>query len=702
MSSPTDLAYNGRNIAFDPSVADVFAADEGSPAVSTSRALNLQPLTITWRNLTFDVPNKLAAARATKLAKNKSKQAAKSGDISSGSSSDVVDARVEEAPFVPMNLLPGADPSAPPADVSRVLHGISGSVKPGQMLAILGASGSGKSTTLNLLAGRIKTSKDCKSGGQILVNGKKRDFKEFKKQAAFVEQDDCMFVEETVRENITYSARLRLPSSFSAERKRLRVDSIIAELGLSVCADTPISRISGGQRKRVSIGTELVTDPSLCILDEPTSGLDAFSSLTVMNSLRHLASNGRTVISTIHQPRSSIFALFDLLCVLSEGRTVYFGPASDAAAYFANIGFRSPPQFNVADYVIDASSIDYRSRKLEAATKKRVLYMAAEHEARHGISGFDGSDLDAVESGAVFGEDKSSVTAPADGHTTKQHEVQYKEKFQNNFIAEWLILTQRAFKKFSREKQQNYTRLTQTIIFAILLGLIWLNVGREDTAAAYRSITGVIFFVVVNQGFDAAFSVIFGFPLEKAVLTRERATGAYRTTTYFAAGLMVSFVRTFILNGIFLSIVYWMVGLRASASAFFFTFLCVFVSSQTGESIAQTVSVFAGDPQISAAIVPLVVILAFLTAGFFILPSEMPSWLRWSRYVSFLYWGFESLVKNEFASRANISDIAKLLKDFNSHSRWINLIALTAIGFAGKIFFYTALVFRSPKFDKTL
>jgi ABC-type multidrug transport system ATPase subunit/ABC-type multidrug transport system permease subunit len=694
--APPEIMYSDRNIAYDPLVTDAAGLDDVVCPISTGRAANLEPVAITWHNLTFDIPNKFAVRRAKKLAKAKGPdmEAAHASGISTGVT---VNGVPSVAPFISMSLLPGADPKGPPANLSRVLHGITGSVKPGQMLAILGSSGAGKSTLLSLLAGRIKSSTDCKSGGSVLVNGKKRDFKHFMKQAAYVEQDDCMVVEETVRENLMYSAKLRLPSSMNAKRKAMRVEAVITELGLSVCANTRISNISGGQRKRVSIGSELVTDPSLCILDEPTSGLDAFSALTVMNSLRHLATNGRTVISTIHQPRSSIFALFDLLLVLSEGRTVYSGRAADASAYFANIGFRAPPQFNVADYVIDAASIDYRSKELEFATKKRVLYMAAEHESKHGT--VVSEDVVDIENGV----DGGTILAPADDDADAAREdFGYETKYQNNLVNEWLILTSRALKKLSRETQQNATRLGQAVVFAILLGMIWLDVGRDDSIDAYRSLSGVLFFIVANRGLDSAFGVIFTFPLERAILTRERSTGAYRTFTYFLASLVLGMLKTFIVNIFFLSIVYWCVGLRASAPAFFFALLCVFVAGQAGESVAQTVSVFSGSPQISAALVPLFVILCFLTAGFFIKPDAMPDWLSWMRYASFMYWGYEAMVKNEFAPIADNAAVASILMDFNDHSKWVNLVVLSAIAVIGKSLFYLSLIYRSPKFDKTL
>lgn len=133
-----------------------------------------------------------------------------------------------------------------------------------------------------------------------------------------------------------------------------------------------IRGISGGERKRLNIGTEIVTDPSLIFLDEPTSGLDSFNAQSVMQMLLKLAQNARTIITTIHQPRSSIFQMFDSLMLLSEGRTMYFGPANDSIAYFTQLGFPCPPNYNPADYFMDVLSVDYRSPRLELVTRTRV------------------------------------------------------------------------------------------------------------------------------------------------------------------------------------------------------------------------------------------------------------------------------------------------------------------------------------------
>lgn len=154
--------------------------------------------------------------------------------------------------------------------------------------------------------------------GEILVNGRKRDYDKFRQQSAYVLQEDCFFPELTVKETITLSAMLRLPRSMSKEEKEERVNSVIAELGLNLVVDTYVGNdmlrgVSGGERKRVNIGTELVTNPSLIFLDEPTTGLDSFNAHNVVKTLLTLSRAGRSVVATIHQPNSKIVQMFDML-----------------------------------------------------------------------------------------------------------------------------------------------------------------------------------------------------------------------------------------------------------------------------------------------------------------------------------------------------------------------------------------------------
>ncbi|PPQ74040.1 hypothetical protein CVT24_012342 [Panaeolus cyanescens] len=237
-----------------------------------------------------------------------------------------------------------------------ILDNISGCVKPGQVMAIMGASGAGKSTFLDILARKQKRGAVA---GTTLVNGREVTDAEFKKVIGFVDQEDTLMSTLTVYETVLYSALLRLPREMSFEAKKFRTLETMNELGILGIKDMRIGdsgrrSISGGEKRRVSIACELVTSPSILFLDEPTSGLDAYNAFNVVDSLVSLARDyNRTVVFTIHQPRSNIVALFDQLVVLAAGKLVYSGEFAKCQSYFASIGQPCPPGFNVADFLID-------------------------------------------------------------------------------------------------------------------------------------------------------------------------------------------------------------------------------------------------------------------------------------------------------------------------------------------------------------
>lgn len=238
----------------------------------------------------------------------------------------------------------------------KILQGVSGMVQPGNLLGILGHTGSGKTTLLDILAKRTKSGT---SSGNIYLNGQETDSSHYRKLIGYVDQEEVMIPTLTVYETVLYSALLRLPRSMSQAAKKFRVMEVMQELGIDTIKDSKIGQpgarsISGGERRRVAIACELVTSPSIIFLDEPTSGLDAYNAFNVVESLVALAKNyKRTVVFTIHQPRSNIVTLFDQILLLAHGRTIYSGPQSEAQHYFKQIGYPCPPGFNIADYMID-------------------------------------------------------------------------------------------------------------------------------------------------------------------------------------------------------------------------------------------------------------------------------------------------------------------------------------------------------------
>lgn len=249
----------------------------------------------------------------------------------------------------------------------KVLAGVTGRFEAGRVIAVMGPSGAGKTTFLNTLAGKAGYGETT---GVVKINGMVVDnVSEFRSVTGFVPQDDTVHFGLTVQENLYFASQLRAPRDASAETKRNVVEDCLKVLQVthishSVVGDPNGERgISGGQRKRVSIGMELAATPTLLLLDEPTSGLDATASLQVIGSLKEIANLGTTVLMVIHQPRYSLFTMFnDVLLLGKGGRTVYLGPSIDAVGYFESLGFPCPGTENPADFVLDVIGGDVQQQ----------------------------------------------------------------------------------------------------------------------------------------------------------------------------------------------------------------------------------------------------------------------------------------------------------------------------------------------------
>jgi len=329
----------------------------------------------------------------------------------------------------------------------KILNGITGCVKSGEMLAILGSSGAGKSSLLNVLSGRYN---EGTVTGKICVNGQEVTADQLQRLSAYVMQEDLMFPHLTVKETVSFSALLRIPNKTWKE-KLTKVDYLLEELGLKHAANTIIGDpekkgISGGERKRTNIANEIITDPSLIFLDEPTSGMDSFTALNIMETLVVLQKSGRTIVCTIHQPRSNIFSLFDTIMVLGLGGNIcYLGPAKECVNYFSKLNFICPKLTNPADFLLDITSIDGRDEKsLQQTTENLNLIIES------------------------YQKSKMAKNTSKQLHILKDEfktQVDYPKGFASNYFVQLYVLAQRGFKNFFRDRVVHVIRIVQTIIF---------------------------------------------------------------------------------------------------------------------------------------------------------------------------------------------------------------------------------------------
>lgn len=338
-----------------------------------------------------------------------------------------------------------------------------------------------------------------------------------------------MYAYLTVFETLMLSAHFYLPDTTSYEEKVDLVNSTIAELGLVKAKDTTIGNekvrgVSGGERRRASIAVQLLCDPAVLFLDEPTSGLDAFQSQAVMESMKKLATSGRLVIAVVHQPRSSIFEMFDKLLLLSEGRTMYYGDASNAVEYFQGLKYSCPDDFNPSDFFLDLLSPDNRSSESEEETKNRIRFVGdswLEYEQTKANEKKNEKESNGEELQVEFKSVKAIGT-----------EFSWIKTFRN-----FMLLCWRSWTEQSRNIPAIMTKFFSSIFFALIIGGIYSNIGHSQQSIQNRK--GVLFFLLVNQGFNSVFAVLNSFPVEKSIVNRERSGNAYSALSYCIAKIFV-------------------------------------------------------------------------------------------------------------------------------------------------------------------
>ncbi|KAI1141292.1 hypothetical protein F5Y05DRAFT_371952 [Hypoxylon sp. FL0543] len=261
----------------------------------------------------------------------------------------------------------------PKGSARPILQNVTGSIERGSLTAVMGGSGAGKSTFVNVLMGKVTN-----TGGTVMINNVPGKIKRYKKLIGYVPQDDIVLPELTVYENILHSARIRLPRAWKDVDIQAHVNSVIDCLELSHVRDSLVGSvgkpvISGGQRKRVSIGMELAAAPMAIFLDEPTSGLDATAASSIMRTLKAIGRLGISVIVIIHQPRMEIFEMLDDLILLANGQIIYEGPEAEVQEFFQGVGFHFPEHSNYGDVVTDIVTGNGRAYKRSGDISKDAL-----------------------------------------------------------------------------------------------------------------------------------------------------------------------------------------------------------------------------------------------------------------------------------------------------------------------------------------
>ncbi|EEF39648.1 ABC transporter G family member 26 [Ricinus communis] len=517
----------------------------------------------------------------------------------------------------------------------KILKGITGSIGPGEILALMGPSGSGKTTLLKIIGGRLTDNvKGSITYNDIPYNAA------LKRRIGFVTQDDVLFPQLTVEETLVFAAFLRLPENMSRQQKYARVDIIVKELGLERCRHTRIGGgfikgISGGERKRTSIGYEILVDPSLLLLDEPTSGLDSTSANRLLQVLQGLAKAGRTVITTIHQPSSRMFHMFDKLLLISEGYPVYYGKARDSMEYFSSLSFIPEITMNPAEFLIDLATGQVNDisvpQDLSAppgapdSDKAVIKYLQLKYKTE------------------IEPRDKENhrlATAPE--HL--QLAIQVKKDWTLSWWAQFMII----FKRTYRERCRDYfdkLRLVQAVGVALLLGLLWWK-SQTGTEAQLRDQVGLMFYICIFWTSSSIFGAVYVFPFEKIYLVKERKADMYRLSVYYVCSTLCDMMAHVFYPTFFMVVVYFMAGFKRTIPCFFFTLFTILLIAVTSQGAGELFGAASLSIKRAGMFASLILMLFLLTGGYYV--QHIPKFMQWLKYLSFMYYGFRLLLKVQY------------------------------------------------------
>ncbi|KAM7513222.1 hypothetical protein LguiB_012097 [Lonicera macranthoides] len=573
-----------------------------------------------------------------------------------------------------------------PEDTLELLKGVSGAFRPGVLTALMGVSGAGKTTLMDVLAGR-------KTGGyiegRITISGYPKKQETFARIAGYCEQTDIHSPHVTVSESLQYSAWLRLPPEVDTATQKMFVEEVMELVELTPLREAlvglpGVNGLSTEQRKRLTIAVELVANPSIIFMDEPTSGLDARAAAIVMRTVRNTVDTGRTVVCTIHQPSIDIFDAFDELFLLKRGgEEIYVGPlgrhSSHLIEYFESINGVSKIKdgYNPATWMLEVTSAAQ-----EAAIEVNFceVYKNSELYRRNK---------------ALIKE--VSIRVPG------SKDLYYPTRYSQSFFTQCMACLWKQHWSYWRNPPYTAVRLMFTTFIAILFGTIFWDLGskrtrKQDLFNAMGSMYAAVLFIGVQN----ATSVQPVVAVERTVFYRERAAGMYSALPYAFAQVMIELPNIFVQTIIYGLIVYSMIGFEWTVVKFFWHIFFMYF----------TLLYFTFYGMMTVAVTPNHTIAAIVSSGFyaiwnifsgFIVPkSRIPVWWRWYYYLCPVSWTLYGLVASQFGDITEKLETGETVEDFlrsyfGFRHDFVGYVAVIIVGIAvlfGFIFAFSIKVFN--------
>jgi ABC-type multidrug transport system ATPase subunit len=505
-----------------------------------------------------------------------------------------------------------------------MLNNASGSAHPGELLLITGTSAAESKMLLECIGGR-----NASVQGSIGMNGMLWTRK-MKRYISYVVEEDLFYETITVREHLIFQARLRLGKSFTEEQYMLRVDEIIEEVGLMHRRDALIGGMFGWERKLLSIATEMLSNPSVLLVEEPASGLDSLSAEIVMSKLQQIARSGRTVIVTVHQPTSEVFALADSLYLLSEGTAVFYGKASEANGYFASLGYECPSYSSQIGYYLRLLIV--QSRETDHAGAARLAMLKEEWAKREA---------------AIVVEETAFEAGPADDGVNADAEISL------GFFGQLYVLITRNVIRLIRYRWWFFWMIIWFLVIAVIFGLIYLNL--DMTQRGIQNTSGAFFYMILVLIFLMAYRTLTHLPKDLVLMSREQKGGWYYVILWFIARSLCAVPREVILPIVFFVPVYLLMDIGYGFKVYFYMQVMLILVSSAAIGLGYLIISLIRRVWLAWLIYAIVVTLFLIFGGFVINVKDIPDYVVWIHYMSPIKYAYEGLMKIYWVRIVNIA-----------------------------------------------
>ncbi|EHA8590358.1 ABC transporter G family member 39 [Cocos nucifera] len=557
-------------------------------------------------------------------------------------------------------------------DRLMLLKGVSGAFRPGVLTALMGVSGAGKTTLMDVLAGR-------KTGGyiegNISISGYPKKQETFARISGYCEQNDIHSPHVTVYESLLFSAWLRLPPEVDSNARKMFVEEVMELVELTslrgALVGLPgVNGLSTEQRKRLTIAVELVANPSIIFMDEPTSGLDARAAAIVMRTVRNTVDTGRTVVCTIHQPSIDIFESFDELFLMKRGgEEIYVGPLGRNSCHLIN-------------YFEGIEGV----RRIKDGYNPATWMLEVTTQAQEEILGVNFAEI--YKNSDLYRRNKaliSELSTPPPG----SKDLFFPTKYSQPFLTQCMACLWKQHKSYWRNPSYTATRIFFTTVIAFIFGTIFWRLGkriykRQDLFNSLGSMYAAVLFIGIQNGQTVQPIV----DVERTVFYREKAAGMYSALPYAYAQVLIEIPHIFLQTVIYGLIVYSLIGFDWTLQKFFWYLFFMFFTFMYFTFYGMMAVAMTPNSDIAAIVSTAFYAIWNIFAGYLIPRPRIPVWWRWYSWACPVAWTLYGLVASQFGDYTNTLDVDDgskvqeyIRKYFGFRHDFLGVVAAAVVGF---------------------